>query len=238
MALRIDHVDMTIRDWPVDERPREKLAQRGAGALSDAELLALFIGSGRRGANAVDIGREMLQQRGNLRSLLDQNLTDLASHAGLGLAKAARLHAALELGRRYLEAKVKRSISLNPGACADYLKSKLAGYPFEVFACLFLDTHHRVITFEELARGSISGADVPIREVVRRCLANNAACVIFAHNHPSGIAEASREDRELTQKLKNALRLIDVKVLDHFIIGFGKTLSFSERGLMNEVPFP
>jgi DNA repair protein RadC len=229
---------MTIRDWPINERPREKLAERGAGSLSDAELLALFIGSGRRGANAVDIGRELLLQSGNLRSLLDQELPALAAHAGLGLAKAARLHAALELGRRYLEAKVKRSVSLNPAACADYLKSRLAGYPYEVFACLFMDIHHRVIAFEELARGSIAGADVPIREVVRRCLAHNAACVIFAHNHPSGIAEASRDDRELTQKLKKALSLIDVKVLDHFIIGFGKTLSFSERGLMDETPFP
>ena len=229
---------MTIRDWPVNERPREKLAQRGAGSLSDAELLALFIGSGRRGANAVDIGRELLQQRGNLRSLLDQDLPALADHAGLGLAKAARLHAALELGRRYLEAKVKRSVSLNPRACADYVKSKLAAYPYEVFACLFLDIRHRAIAFEELARGSISGAEVSIREVVRRCLANNAACVIFAHNHPSGVAEASREDRDLTQKLKTALRMIDVRVLDHFIIGFGKTLSFSERGLMDEIRFP
>ena len=229
---------MTIRNWPLNERPREKLAERGAGALSDAELLALFIGSGRRGANAVDIGRELLQQRGNLRSLLDQDLTALAEHAGLGLAKAARLHAALELGRRYLAAKVKRSVSLNPGACADYLKSKLAAYPYEVFACLFLDIRHRVIAFEELARGSISGAEVSLRVVVRRCLANNAACVIFAHNHPSGVAEASREDRDLTQKLKTALRMIDVRVLDHFIIGFGKTLSFSERGLMDEIRFP
>ena len=226
---------MTIRDWPLNERPREKLAERGSGSLSDAELLALFIGSGRRGANAVDIGRELLQQSGNLRSLLDKDLQTLSAHAGLGLAKAARLHAALELGRRYLAAKVKRSVSLNPNACAEYVKSKLSGYPYEVFACLFLDIRHRVIAFEELARGSIAGAEVPIREVVRRCLANNAACVIFAHNHPSGIAEASPEDRELTQKLKTALRMIDVRVLDHFIVGFGKTLSFSERGLLEDI---
>jgi DNA repair protein RadC len=232
-----DHAGMTIRDWPLSERPREKLAERGAGALSDAELLALFIGSGRRGANAVDIGRELLSQRGSLRSLLDQDLSALAAHAGLGLATAARLHAALELGRRYLGDKVKRSRSLNPGACGEYLKSRLAGYPYEVFACLFLDIRHRVIAFEELARGSISGAEVSIREVVRRCLANNAACVIFAHNHPSGIAEASPDDRELTQRLKQALRMIDVKVLDHFIIGFGKVMSFSEKGLMDDLPF-
>ncbi len=124
---------------------------------------------------------------------------------------------------------------MNPTACAEYLKAKLAGYPFEVFACLFMDIQQRIIAFEELARGSIAGAEVPIREVVRRCLAHNAACVIFAHNHPSGIAEASLEDRELTMKLKKALRLIDVRVVDHFIIGFGKTLSFSERGLMNDL---
>ena len=173
------------------------------GALSDAELLALFIGSGRRGANAVDIGRELLLQSGNLRSLLDQELPALAAHARSG-ARPKR-HGCTRRSNwagAISQAKVKRSVSLNPAACADYLKSRLAGYPYEVFACLFMDIHHRVITFEELVRGSIAGADVPIREVVRRCLAHNAACVIFAHNHPSGIAEASRDDRELTQKLK------------------------------------
>ena len=229
---------MTIRDWPSQERPREKLIERGAQALSDAELLALFIGTGRRGANAVDIGRELLLQRGNLRALLDQSLSELAAHAGLGPAKAARLHGALELGRRYLATKVKRSAPLDPTACGEFLKSRLAGYPYEVFACLFLDIRQRVIAFEELFRGSIAGAEVPTREVVRRCLAHNAAGVIFAHNHPSGVAEASCEDRDLTRRLRQALRLIDVKVHDHFIIGFGKPLSFSERGLMDEVPLP
>lgn len=229
---------MTIRDWPSQERPREKLIERGAQALSDAELLALFIGTGRRGANAVDIGRELLMQRGNLRALLDLTLNELAAHPGLGPAKAARLHGALELGRRYLATKVKRSAPLNPAACGEFLKSRLAGYPYEVFACLFLDIRQRVIAFEELFRGSIAGAEVPTREVVRRCLAHNAAGVIFAHNHPSGIAEPSRDDRDLTRRLRQALRLIEVKVHDHFIIGFGKPLSFSERGLMDEMPLP
>jgi DNA repair protein RadC len=222
---------MTIREWPEQERPREKLIARGGAALSDAELLAIFIGTGRRGHSAVDIGREILKERGNLRTLLDLELRELATHAGLGLAKASRLHAALELGRRYLACQIDRSDALtNPLACANYLRSRIGAYPYEVFACLFLDIRNRVIAFEELFRGSINGAEVHTREVARRCLAHNAASVIFAHNHPSGLAQASREDRDLTTQLRRALEMIDVKVLDHFIIGDGKPFSFAQRG--------
>jgi len=221
---------MTIRDWPLDERPREKLYTRGAAALSDAELLALFIGSGRRGMTAVDLGRELLLSAGNLKSLLDQMPAELAQRRGLGMARACTLHAALELGRRYLACELQRETLANPTACANFLRTRIGAYPYEVFACLFLDQRHRVLAFEELFRGSIDGASVHPREVVRRCLAHNAAAVILAHNHPSGVAEPSQADRDITAELKRALALIDVRVLDHFIIGSGAPTSLASRG--------
>ncbi|MEP6484659.1 MAG: DNA repair protein RadC [Rudaea sp.] len=224
---------MTIRDWPEQERPREKLIARGAVALSDAELLAIFIGTGQRGRTAVDVGRDILAQRGSLRALLDLDVRELATHAGLGIAKASRLSAALELGRRYLESQMVRADALrDPLACLTYVRSRLNAYPYEVFACVFLDSHHRVIAFEELFRGSLKGAEVHSREVVRRCLAHNAGSVIFAHNHPSGDVEASPADRDITLQLKNALESIEVEVLDHFIVGDGKALSFAQRGYL------
>jgi len=221
---------MTIRDWPLDERPREKLYARGAAVLSDAELLALFIGSGRRGMTAVDLGRELLLSAGNLKSLLDQMPAELAQRRGLGMARACTLHAALELGRRYLACELQRETLANPTACANFLRTRIGAYPYEVFACLFLDQRHRVLAFEELFRGSIDGASVHPREVVRRCLAHNAAAVILAHNHPSGVAEPSQADRDITAELKRALALIDVRVLDHFIIGSGAPTSLASRG--------
>ncbi len=224
---------MTILDWPRDERPREKLTARGAGALSDAELLAIFLGSGRRGQTAVDLGRELLGRDGGLKSLLDLDAAALARLPGLGAAKACRLHAALELGRRYLAIDLERPDALaNPLACATFLHSRLSGYPFEVFACLFLDSRHRMIAFEELFRGSINGAGVHVREVVRRCLAHNAAGAIFAHNHPSGVAEPSQADQEITTELKRALKLIDVRVLDHFIVGSTGAVSLAQHGMV------
>ena len=221
---------MTIRDWPLEERPREKLYARGAAVLSDAELLALFIGSGRRGMTAVDLGRELLLSAGNLKSLLDQMPAELAQRRGLGMARACTLHAALELGRRYLACELQRETLANPTACANFLRTRIGAYPYEVFACLFLDQRHRVLAFEELFRGSIDGASVHPREVVRRCLAHNAAAVILAHNHPSGVAEPSQADRDITAELKRALALIDVRVLDHFIIGSGAPTSLASRG--------
>lgn len=224
---------MTIRDWPEAERPREKLLARGAAALSDAELLALFFGSGRRGQTAIDLGRELLSAHGGLKQLLEMEPAALTALRGLGAAKACRLHAALELGRRYLACELQRPDALtHPAACADYLRARIAAHPYEVFACLFLDNRHRVIAFEELFRGSIDGASVHPREVVRRCLAHNAAAVIFAHNHPSGVAEPSQADRDITAELQRALALIQVRVLDHFIVGAGKPLSLAERGLL------
>ena len=224
---------MKIKDWPAEERPREKLLARGAGALSDAELLAVFFGSGGRGQTAVDLGRELLARPGGLKQLLESDATQLATQRGIGAARACRLHAALELGRRYLATQLERPESLtHPAACAAYLRARIVAYPYEVFACLFLDNRHRIIAFEELFRGSIDGASVHPREVVRRCLAHNAAAVIFAHNHPSGIAEPSQADRDITQELKRALGLIEVRVLDHFIVGDGQPLSLAERGLL------
>jgi DNA repair protein RadC len=222
---------MSIRDWPAAERPREKLLSRGAAALSDAELLALFLGSGRRGCTAVDVGRDLLGTHCGLKSLLELEASALADQPGVGPATAARLHAALELGRRYLASELHRTDALtHPAACADYLRARIGGYPYEVFACVFLDNRHRVIACEELFRGSIDGASVHPREVVRRCLAHNAAAVIFAHNHPSGVAEPSQADRDITRHLQQALKLIEVRVLDHFIIGGGTPLSLAERG--------
>ena len=217
---------MSIRTWPDGERPREKLLHRGGGALSDAELLAVFLGSGRRGINAVELGRSLLGHAGSLKALLEKT-----QPCGVGTVAWCRLLAALELGRRYLDAEMKSVAMLgDPLASARYIKSRLCGYPYEVFACLFLDNRHRVIAFEELFRGSLGGASVHPREVVRRCLVHNAAGLILAHNHPSGVNEPSQDDRTITLKLRDALALIDVKVLDHIIVGDGEPLSLAERG--------
>ena len=222
---------MTILDWPSAERPREKLLARGPGALSDAELLAIFLGSGRRGQTAVDLGRELLGRDGGLKTLLELEPAALAGLPGLGAAKACRLCAALELGRRYLAADLERADALtNPRACAEFVRARLAGYPYEVFACLYLDNRHRMIAFEELFRGSINGASVHLREVVRRCLAHNAAAAIFAHNHPSGVAEPSQADRDVTAELQRALHLVDVRVLDHLVVGADRAASLAQMG--------
>ncbi len=232
-GISSDNCGMTIRDWPEQERPRERLIAHGAAVLSDAELLAVFIGSGRRGHSAVDIGRELAAQPGGLCALMQREPRDLARHAGLGLAKASRLCAALELGRRCLASDIDERNPLgNPHACAEFFRARIGHSPNEVFACLFLDGHNRVIAFEELFHGSINRAHVHAREVVRRCIAHNAAAVVFAHNHPSGIADASKDDREVTEQLEEALGLIDVKVLDHFIVCRGQTMSFAQRGYL------
>jgi DNA repair protein RadC len=224
---------MTIRDWPTQERPREKLLAHGAAALSDAELLAIFISTGRRGQSAVDLGRELLTRYGGLKALLDLDIPTLSAIGGLGSAKASRIGAALELGRRYLASGLQRpDATPSPGACAEYLRARIGAYPYEVFACLFLDQRLRVIACEELFRGTVDGTSVHPREVVRRCMTHNASAVIFAHNHPSGICEPSSADCEITRTLKQALGLIDVRVLDHFIVGNGPTVSLSQRGLL------
>lgn len=219
--------------WPASERPRERLLTHGPEALSDAELLALFLGSGRPGATAVDVARELLAGSGGLRLLLERPIRELIDLPGLGPARCALLGAALELGRRHLRSRLERGQALTrPRDAGRFLLARMRDYRQEVFACLFLDQRHRVLAFEELFRGTIDGASVHPREVVRRCLAHNAAAVILAHNHPSGVAEPSAADRAITQRLAEALGLIDVRVLDHLIVGDGEVCSLAERGLM------
>ncbi len=224
---------MAIADWPEQERPREKLLAKGPRTLSDAELLAIFLRTGVSGKTALDLARDLLTAFGGLRPLLEASEADFYQAKGTGPAKYVQIQAALELGRRYLEATLLRSdVLTNPSATRAYLRANLRSHPYEVFACLFLDNRHRVICFEEMFRGTIDGASVHPREVVRCALKHNAAAVILAHNHPSGIAEPSRADELLTQRLKEALALVDVRVLDHFIIGEGEAVSLAERGLL------
>ncbi len=224
---------MAITDWPADERPREKLLQRGPTALSDAELLAIFLRTGIVGKTAVDLARELLDEYGSLRALLDADQRQFCRSKGLGTAKFVQLQATLEMGRRHLDERLRRGNALsNPQDTQRFLCAKLRDYPHEVFACLFLDNRHRVIQFEELFFGTIDGASVHPREVVKRALHHNAAAVILAHNHPSGIAEPSRADRQITRRLHDALALVDIRMLDHFIVGDGQFTSFAERGLI------
>ena len=222
---------MHIRDWPADERPREKLLTRGPAALSDAELLAIFLGSGLRGEDAVATARGLLSSHGPLRSLLERSPDELVRLPGLGPARACRLSAALELCSRYLAAGLERGEALSdPAAAGRYFAQRLRGHPHEVFAALFLDSRHRALAFEELFTGTIDGAEVHPREVVRRALAHNAAAVIVGHNHPSGSAEPSAADRAVTARLKQSLALVDVRLLDHFVIGDGAPVSMAARG--------
>jgi len=224
---------MSIRDWPAAERPREKLLEMGSASLSDAELLAIFLRTGVTGKSAVDLARHLLNQFGSLRSLLEADLKTFSQELGLGPAKFAQLQAVMEMSRRHMAERLKRDPSLqDPNDVRNYLKAMLRHEPHEVFGCLFLDTKHRVLAFEVLFQGSISCAEVHPRQVVKRALAHNAAALILCHNHPSGITDPSQSDRRLTQLLKDALKMIDVQVLDHFIIGDGDPLSMVEAGLM------
>ncbi|MEA2078971.1 MAG: DNA repair protein RadC [Pseudomonadota bacterium] len=222
---------MAINDWPEAERPREKLLSLGPQALSDAELLAIFLRTGIAGCNAVELARSLVREYGGLRKLLQADRNRFCATKGLGNAKYAQLQAVLELARRHLAENLERGDALkNPAETRRYLTARLRDYPYEVFACLFLDTRHRVISYEELFRGTIDGASVHPREVVRRALQHNAAAVILAHNHPSGVAEPSDADRRITTRLKDALALIDIRVLDHVVIGDQLATSFAERG--------
>ncbi|AXJ07717.1 hypothetical protein CFN16_27345 [Pseudomonas fluorescens] len=224
---------MSIRDWPAAERPREKLLEQGSGSLSDAELLAIFLRTGVSGKSAVDVARHLLGQFGSLRALLEADLATFSEQLGLGPAKFAQLQAVLEMGRRHLAERMRQKTALeNPQVVRDYLKAMLRHEPHEVFGCLFLDSKHQVLTFETLFRGSIDNTAVHPREVVKRSLANNAAAVILCHNHPSGNTDPSQADRLLTKRLQKALELIDVRVLDHFIVGDGEPLSMAECGWM------
>lgn len=224
---------MRILDWPAAERPREKLLERGATSLSDAELLAIFLRTGVAGCSAVDLARRLLVEFGSLRSLLEADLETFCLHRGLGPAKFAQLQAVLEMGRRHLAEDMDRGPALeSPQAVRDFLKARLRHEPHEVFACLFMDNRHRMLEFEVLFHGSIDSASVYPRQIVKRALAHNAAALILAHNHPSGICEPSHSDRLLTRRISDALALIDVRVLDHFIVGDGEPQSMAELGML------
>lgn len=224
---------MSIRDWPEGDRPREKLLNVGPAVLSEAELLAILLGAGVRGRSALDVARGLLAEFGSLRALLTADRQRVCNTRGLGPARFVVLQAALELTRRhYQEMMTVGSALANPEATREFVRLRLRDLPHEVFCCLLLDTHHRVLGFEELFRGTIDGAIVHPREVVKLALSRNAAAMILVHNHPSGIAEPSQEDRKITLRLRDALALVDVRVVDHLVVGDGVCESFAERGLL------
>ena len=226
---------MAINDWPADERPRERLLAQGAAALSDAELLAIFLRVGIKGKSAVDLARELIRRFGSLNRLFAASQDEFSSIPGMGAAKYAQLQAILEMARRALSEQMKSGDAFStPGAVRDYLRLHLAGLDHEVFFALWLDAQNRLIAGEELFRGTLTQTSVYPREVVKRALWHNAAAVVFAHNHPSGVSEPSSADQSLTGELKQALALVDVRVLDHFIVaGASLPLSFAERGWLS-----
>jgi DNA repair protein RadC len=222
---------MAIADWPESERPRERLLARGATVLSDAELVAVLLRTGVRGKSAIDLARELIERFQGVGGLLDRITTE--NIVGVGAAKRAQFAAAVELARRSLgEQMKKRSALTSPGAVRDYLRLALGSLPHEVFVCIWLDAQHRVIDCAELFRGTLTQTSVYPREIVKAALAANAAAVIFAHNHPSGAAQPSQADELLTRNLREALALVEVKVLDHFIVAGAQAISFAERGLL------
>lgn len=224
---------MAITDWPEEQRPRERLIKHGAQALSDAELLAIFLRVGVKGKSAVDLGREMLTHFGSLNGLFSAGLPAFSTINGLGAAKYAQLHATLELARRSLEEELQAGTVLtSPTAVREYLQLFLGHKPYESFAVLFLDVRNRLIIAKEMFRGTLTQTSVYPREIVKAALGHNAASVILAHNHPSGAPEPSAADRSLTQTLKQALALVDVRVLDHVVVAGTQWYSFAEKGLV------
>lgn len=225
---------MAIKDWPALERPREKLLNRGASHLSDAELLSIFVQCGIKGKNAVELARDTLERSGGLGPLLEANFKQFCCHPGLGKVRFVLLQAALEIARRYLEHEMKsQKVVLTSSALTkQFVSASLKQCHNEVFGCLFLDNSHRLICFEKLFEGSINRADVYPREIVRRALSCNAAAVILVHNHPSGVSDPSEADIELTLYLKHILESVDVRVLDHLIVGSVQTISFGEQGIL------
>ena len=222
---------MAIRDWPIDTRPREKLLRQGAGALTDAELVAVFLRTGMVGKSAVDLGRELLQLFGGLGGLCRADQKSACAAPGVGEAKYALLQAVMEMARRTLDEDMKAGDALDsPEAVRDYLRLILRGKEYEVFCCVFLDAQNRVIAVEELFRGTLTQTSVYPREIIKRALFHNAGALILAHNHPSGVAESSQADRQLTRRLAEALALVDIRVLDHFIVAGASSLSFKESG--------
>ena len=223
---------MAISDWPETERPRERLLSKGAASLSDAELVAVLLRTGLPGKTAVDLARELIGEFGGLGGLLAAG-AGLTRVRGLGAAKSAQFIAALELARRSIDERLKQGAALtSPSAVRDFLRLTLGARPHEVFVCIWVDAQHKVIAVEEPFRGTLTQTSVYPREIVKSALAANAAAVIFAHNHPSGVAQPSRADELLTRSLKEALALVDVRVLDHFVVAGNQTLSFAERGLL------
>jgi DNA repair protein RadC len=224
---------MAISDWPMEERPRERLLQRGPAALSEAELIAIFLRTGTRGRTALDVARELLIRFKSLRGLLCADREAVCETAGLGPARYAALQAALELARRHAQELMQSGPALhNPQMTRDYLQLRLRDLDYEVFCCLYLDNRNRITACEELFRGTLDGATVHSREVVKQALAHQAAAVILAHNHPSGVAEPSQADELITRRLRDALALVDIRVLDHLIVGDGTCTSLAERGLL------
>lgn len=224
---------MTITQWPAHERPRERLIDKGVGSLSDAELLAIILRHGTQGQTALDLAHKLIHQAGGLRSLMAQELPHFCSTPGLGAAKYCQIQAAVELGRRCLREELKeRRVIKHSQDAQNFIIACMRDYQQEIFAALFLDNKHRVLQFEYLFYGTIHSASVYPREVVKRCLFHNAAALIVAHNHPSGVAEPSEGDKNVTQLLKKALHLIDVELLDHFVIGNNQATSLAERGFL------
>lgn len=224
---------MSMASWPLGERPREKLLSRGVASLSDAELLAVLLQTGTRGKTSLDVAREILSRYGGLVGLMAADRRSLTENSGIGAAKAARFLAMKELAQRHMLEGIKsKDILTSSSATRDYLRAKFRDCESEIFSCLFLNNQHHVVKLEELFRGTIDGAAVYPREVVKRCLHHNAAAVILAHNHPSGVAEPSQADIAITNKLRIALQTIEVRVLDHLVIGSSMVVSFAERGLL------
>lgn len=228
-----ERIKSSFKQWPQNERPREKLQQLGSAALSDAELLAVLFGTGARGQDVVSFARELLGAFEGIGGVFAASRTKLLQQNGVGPARANQLLVVMELARRYLAWQLSRNDGFtDPTMVRDYLTTKLRDQPREVFVVLLLDSQHRLLKYCELFHGTINAAPVYPREIVKLVLEHNAAAVILAHNHPSGVAEPSQADQRVTERLKNALTMIDVSLLDHFVIGAGKPVSFAERGLL------
>ena len=224
---------MAITDWPVSERPREKLLRIGAKNLSDTELLAIFLRTGTAGKSAVDLARNLLSEFGSLTSLFTADQSSLCNFPGIGIAKYTQLQAVLEMSRRTLGEKLEQGNAMNtPQLVREFLRLSLTNKLHEVFIAIFLDAKNHMISTEELFSGTLTQASVYPREVIKRALHHNAAAIIFAHNHPSGVVEPSQADKDLTDTLKKSLDLIDIKVLDHFVVGKNKIISFAEQNLI------